>query len=445
MHIVIVGNGIAGSTAARFIRKQSDHQITMISDETDYFFSRTALMYVFMGHMRYQDIKPYEDWFWDKNRIGLMRATVSSIDTGQKQVYFEGERPPLGYDKLILATGSRPKRVKWPGEDARGVQSLISWQDLELMEKQSARTKKAVVVGGGLIGIEMAEMLLTRGIHVTMLVREAGYFRNVLPAEEAEMLSRHIREHHVDLRLETELASIQKNDSGRVQSVKTRSGETISCQFVGITIGVVPDLGLCAPATGIETDRGILVDDYLQTSIPDVYALGDCAQLRAPQPGRGAIEPVWYTGKMMGEVAARNLCGEPTPYRPGVWFNSAKFFDIEWQTYGVTPAKATENTASLYWQHPSQHKAIRLLYDADSLALTGVNTMNTRYRHELCDAWIGHGTPVPEVLPQLRRANFDPEFFRAYEGELIRQWNERHPGQRVRARKRSPVAAFFGL
>lgn len=445
MHVVIVGNGVAGSTAARYIRKQSDHQVTMISHETDHFYSRTALMYVFMGHMRYQDIKPYEDWFWDKNRIELMRATVSSIDTGQKQVHFEGGRPSLAYDKLILATGSRPRHVNWPGEDSKGVQHLITWQDLELMEKNAPKARHAVVVGGGLIGIEMAEMLHSRGIGVTLLVRESGYFRNVLLDEESAMLDRHIREHGIDLRLESELTSIQANDNGRVQSVKTKDGETIKCQFVGITIGVLPNIELATPQTGIETDRGFLVNDYLQTNQPDVYALGDCAQVRAPQPGRGAIEPVWYTGKMMGEVAAANVCGEATPYRPGVWFNSAKFFDIEWHTYGATPAKIPESMDSLYWAHPSRHKAIRLIYDRESLALTGVNTLNTRYRHEVCDAWIGQGTPINEVLPHLRKANFDPEFFKAYEKELLRLWNERFPAKAVKQPKRQAIAALFGL
>ena len=445
MHIVIVGNGIAGSTAARFIRKHSDYEITMISHETDYFYSRTALMYVYMGHMRYQDIKPYEDWFWDKNRIALRRATVTGVDTAQKQVHLQGDDQPLSYDKLILSTGSYPRKARWPGEDSKGVQHLITWQDLELMEKNTPKARHAAVVGGGLIGIEMAEMLHSRGIGVTLLVREPGYFRNVLLDEESAMLDRHIREHGIDLRLETELVSIQANENGRVQSVQTRDGETIQCQFVGITIGVKPNIDLATPETGIETERGFLVNDYLQTSQPDVYALGDCAQLREPQPGRGAIEPVWYTGKMMGEVAAYNICGQATPYRPGVWFNSAKFFDIEWHTYGTTPAKIPASMDSLYWEHPSAHKAIRLMYDRESLALTGVNTLNTRYRHEVCDAWIGQQTPITEVLPHLRKANFDPEFFKAYEDELLRLWNERHPEQPVKRPKRNAITALFGL
>ena len=160
-HIVIIGNGIAGITAARMIRKLSDDRITVISGETDYFFSRTALMYIYMGHMEYRHTKPYEDWFWKKNRIELKRAWVSSVNFDAKKVLFSkgGE---LAYDKLILAIGSQSNKFGWPGQNLKGVQGLYSYQDLELMEENTKNIRRAVIVGGGLIGIEMAEMLHSR-------------------------------------------------------------------------------------------------------------------------------------------------------------------------------------------------------------------------------------------------------------------------------------------
>ncbi len=171
MHIAIIGNGISGVTAARFIRKRSDHKITLISAETDHFFSRTALMYVYMGHMRFEDLKPYEDWFWDKNRIGLKRAFVSKIDTSHKKLIFSNQEE-LTYDKLVIACGSAPNKFGWPGQDLKCVQGMYSYQDLESMEIASKGLQHAVIVGGGLIGIEMAEMFHSRHIPVTFLVRE---------------------------------------------------------------------------------------------------------------------------------------------------------------------------------------------------------------------------------------------------------------------------------
>ncbi|MEO1253363.1 MAG: FAD-dependent oxidoreductase, partial [Bacteroidota bacterium] len=183
-HIVIIGNGIAGITAARNIRKLSEDQITVISGETDHFFSRTALMYIYMGHMKYQNTKPYEDWFWEKNRIELKRAWVRAIDLDKKGISFD-DGGSLSYDKLILATGSQSNKFGWPGQDLRGVQGLYSFQDLELMEENTKSVEHAVILGGGLIGVEMAEMLHSRNIPVTYLIREKNFWGNVLPKEES--------------------------------------------------------------------------------------------------------------------------------------------------------------------------------------------------------------------------------------------------------------------
>jgi len=157
-HVVIIGNGIAGITAARHIRKFSDKKITVISAETEYFFSRTALMYVFMGHMKLEHTQPYENWFWEKNRIELKQAYIDEVDFKNKALFsVEGEE--ITYDQLILATGSVTNFREWKGQEVKGVQGLVSKQDLELLEENSANLKHAVIVGGGLIGVELAEML----------------------------------------------------------------------------------------------------------------------------------------------------------------------------------------------------------------------------------------------------------------------------------------------
>ncbi|HNH30657.1 MAG TPA: FAD/NAD(P)-binding oxidoreductase, partial [bacterium] len=218
--IIIIGNGITGTTVARHVRKRSDQPITIISGESDYFFSRTALMYIYMGHMKYEHTKPYEDDFWKKNEIQLRRGLVERIVPAEKQIYLKNGEA-MKYDKLVIATGSVYQTFGWPGQNLQGVQGLFSLQDLELMERNTKSVKRAVIVGGGLIGIEMAEMLISRGIHVTFLVREKSYWDNILPAEESDMINRHIRAHHVDLRLNTELQEIRGNDKGRVDAIVT--------------------------------------------------------------------------------------------------------------------------------------------------------------------------------------------------------------------------------
>lgn len=440
MHIAIIGNGVSGITAARFIRKLSDHQITVISAETDYFFSRTALMYIYMGHMRFVDTQPYEPWFWEKNRIDLRKGWVERVDFHQKQLAFT-DGSSLGYDKLILATGSAPNKFGWPGQDLQGARGLYSYQDLEYMEAHSEGLQRAVIVGGGLIGIEMAEMFHTRHIPVTFLVRESSYWNGVLPPEESEMVNRHIREHGFDLRLNTELKEIVDDGKGRACAVITNSGERIDCGYVGLTAGVHPNIGFLKNSA-LEIDRGILVNEQLQTNLPDVYATGDCVQLRNPHPGRRPIEAVWYTGRMMGETVAHTICGHAQAYDPGIWFNSAKFLDIEYQIYGDVPAQQPEDIESLYWEHPDGRRSIRINYRREGGAVTGFNLMGVRYRHEVCEKWIAEQTNIEDVLQQLGLANFDPEFYREYEQEVVQLYN-RQSGRQLQLRQKRGLNAVI--
>ncbi len=198
-HVVIIGNGVAGITAARHIRRISDKKITVISAESEYFFSRTALMYVYMGQLKWQHLKPYEDWFWDENRIELKLAHVEKIEPASKMLFLRGEEK-MSYDKLILATGSVPRFLGWEGENLKGVQGLVTKQDLELLEENSRNCKNAVIVGGGLIGVELAEMLHTRNIPVTMLIREKAFWQNVLPLQDAQLISRHVESQGITLK-----------------------------------------------------------------------------------------------------------------------------------------------------------------------------------------------------------------------------------------------------
>ena len=420
-HIAIIGNGISGVTAARHIRKLSDHKITLISAETEHFFSRTALMYVYMGHMRQQDVKPYEDHFWSKNRIDLKFGRVLKVDADNNKLIFD-EGEDLEYDDLIIACGSKPNKFGWPGQDAEGVQGLYSWQDLQSMEKNTKNINRAVIIGGGLIGVEMAEMLLTRKIPVTFLVRENKFWGGVLPEEEGKLVSNHIISHHVDLRFETEMEEVIVDKLGRAKGVKTKSGEIIDCEFVGLTAGVSPNTEFLKDSK-IDLKRGVLVNEFLQTNISNIYSIGDCAEFHQHPTDRKNIEQVWYTGKMMGETVAQTICGTKTSYKPGVWFNSAKFFDIEYQTYGWVWNELKDNEAKLYWEHSEGKKCLKLIYDKNTNALLGCNVFGIRLQHKLFDHWIKNKTDIATVVTNLEKANFDPEFYENHFPEIKQKFN----------------------
>jgi NADPH-dependent 2,4-dienoyl-CoA reductase/sulfur reductase-like enzyme len=435
MHLVVIGNGVAGITAARHVRKLDPAaRITVISDESDHFYARTALMYVYMGHLTRGHTKPYEDHFWPKNRIDLVRDRVERVDTPAKRLELR-DGPPMTYDRLLVATGSIPRFAGWPGENLRGVQGLYGLPDLETMERDTRNVRRAVVVGGGLIGIELAEMLHTRGIHVTHLVREAHYHASVLPEEEGRMVEREIRRHGIDLRLETELREILGDAEGRVRVVATTRGEEIPAEFVGIAIGVAPNVAFLE-GSGIDIDFGVLVDRQMRTSVPDVFAAGDCAQQHDPPPGCLPTEPIWYAARHQGAIAAHNICGSARTYLPGPFFNSAKFFTIEYQTYGRVPPRPAAGTESLYWVHADGRRSIRVVYEEGGGAVLGFIVMGIRYRHAVCEQWIRDRAPLPTVLRNLGAANFDPEFFDQFEGEVVAAYNERFPDHLIRLERR---------
>jgi NADPH-dependent 2,4-dienoyl-CoA reductase/sulfur reductase-like enzyme len=415
LHAAIIGNGITGVTAALELRKlQPDWKISLISGESTYHYSRPALMYIFMGHMTYQDTKPYEDHVWADERIDLVRDWVTEIDTDGKQLSLH-RSGKLGFDKLLLATGSKSNRFGWPGQDLDGVLGLYNLQDLKALHDVIGRAKHAVIVGGGLIGIELAEMLHSRGVHVTFLVREKSYWNNVLPAEESNMVNRIIRDAGFDLRLKSEMKQIIDDGNGRACAVETGTGERIECEIVGLTAGVSPNIDLVKDSS-IETGRGIQVDWSLRTNIPDVFAAGDCAELVTEGDARNVLQQVWYTGKQQARVAAEVMAGSDTRYEMGIWYNSAKFLDLEYHTYGKVNLHVPDEQ-NLFWEHASGLHSIRIVYTDEGVI--GFNTMGLRYKHRVCEAWIAEGRSVEYVLEHLSEANFDPEFFRRFESEAI--------------------------
>ena len=417
MHVAIIGNGVTGVAAAKRIRQlQPDWKISLISGESTHHYSRPALMYIFMGHMSYKDTKPYQDHFWKINKIDLIRAWVTQIDIQNKKLILHN-RNLLEFDKLLIATGSNSNKFGWPGQDLEGVQGLYDLMDLRLLYENIKNANRAVIVGGGLIGIELAEMLHSRNIEVTFLVREKSYWDNVLPEEESMMINRVIRYEGLELRLQTELKEIVDNGNSRVGAVITSKDEKIDCELVGLTAGVSPNLDLVRESA-IDTGRGVLVDWSFRTNIPDVFAAGDCAEIVTEGEQGNLIQQVWYTGKMQGKVAGEVITGWDSVYDPGVWYNSAKFFDLEYQTYGKVSNVPVENENNLYWEHPDHRHAIRIITKDE--VVIGINVMGLRYRHKVCESWIKDNRALDYILDNLQEANFDPEFYDKFEQDIKR-------------------------
>ena len=414
MHYVIIGNGVAGIEAALTIRRRyspSEARISVVSEESDYFFSRTALMYAYLDLMTRKDLEPYERKVYKEQKIALLNARAVDIDAEDKNVTLSNGQN-LQYTKLLLAVGAKPNLFDWDGiPDVKdGLVHFVSMQDLDDCERLTPSTKKAVVVGGGLIGIELVECRHHHGVDVTFLIREPWYWPMALGKEEGDMAADHIRKHGIDVRLKEEMSRVNVDEKGRVKAVETNKGETLECQMLGICVGVhankewlkecthKPDLG-----------RGILVNRAFETSLPDVYAAGDCAEI-VDDSGR-VIETIWYSAKLHGKVAALSMMGDEVHYRRPLFYNSSKFFHIEYTTVGdVTDVPA--GTRSLYRRDPDREVSQRILYKPDGTVI-GFNMLGSRWNHTMLEHWVKERRSIDYVRKNLKQAQFDVEFGRA--------------------------------
>ena len=266
-------------------------------------------------------------------------------------------------------------------------------------------------------------MLHSRNIHVTFLVREDSYWNNVLPAEESAMVNRIIREQGFGLELGANLASIEDDGRGRCAAAVTDDGRRFDSQIVGLTAGVSPNVAV-TKNSGIPVGRGVLVDWTLKSEVDGVWAAGDCAELVNDGETRNTIQQVWYTGKMQGEVAGDNIAdpdGGPRRYDPGIWFNSAKFLDLEYQTYGQVNFRVP-GEQNLYWEHPRGKHAARLVHVDGQLI--GLQTMGLRWRHEIAERWLDEKRAVSDVIDGLSQLAFDHELGIRHEPAMARRFRE---------------------
>ena len=396
MHVVIVGNGVAGITAALAVRaKDPQVEITVVSGEGDYFFSRTALMYAFMDQMQRRDLEPYERHVFREKRITLRRGWVTDLDAeGRRLTLADGGA--VRYDKLLLATGSRGRRAEWERK-LDGVVNFVTLQDLEACERLTPGTKRAVVAGGGLIGVELVECLVHHKVATTFLVREATYWPAALSPEEGELVAAHIRAQGVDLRLGTEVTSLE--GEGRLSGVVTTAGDKIDCEMVGVTIGVEPNVEwLRGVKTPPELGRGVKTDGGFRTSLPHVFAAGDVAEVN------GRIEPLWYAAKRQGAAVARSIMGETVEYGSPTYYNSAKFFHLEWTCAGETKGPGR------FKKLAGREASVRVL-ERDGF-VTGFSMLGSRWNHRVLVKWLEEKRRTEDVMGRLSEAQYDVEFGR---------------------------------
>ena len=320
MKHVIVGCGIAGITTAETLRQQdSSAEITMIANEPYYY--RAALSFFMKGKIDEQEVyaKP-ENWYKDFNII-MMNGVVTSVDTQNKSIFLQNSNQ-INYDKLLIATGANPFVAPWPGVELDGVCTYRSLDCVKRFLKHVKEgAKKAIVIGGGFLGVELVDDFVQMGLDVTLLLREDQLLELLFDNAASEIIKKQMQIDGVNIRFATEAESF-KGENGKLTGVVLKGGELIDTDVLGIAIGIKANIEFLK-GSNIELDRAVLVNDKMETNIKDVYSAGDVCAIFDQSTNRYRPTRTWLPCALQGEIAALNMLGQDIVYNEGVFFNAS--------------------------------------------------------------------------------------------------------------------------
>ena len=309
---VILGAGAAGISAAEAIRRADNNgEIVCVTAETAGYYSRPGLAYYLSKELGEKSLYPFTKTDFKKKRINLYQNAVVRIDTSNQEVLFE-DRKRMRYDRLLVALGAQAVQPEVPGNGLEGIVYLDSMEQTQHMIKKARWAKTAVVVGGGITALEMVEGLHARGVHVHFFLRGRNYWGRVLDPIESKIILERLIKEGVSVHVNTELDQIL-GKRGKVSAVVTKDGRTIKTSLVGFAIGVRPRKRL-AELSGLEVNRGVKVNEYMEASAPGVFAAGDVAEVYDPEAGQYVVDSLWHIARSQGIVAGLNMAGQKQAY-----------------------------------------------------------------------------------------------------------------------------------
>ncbi|MCL6446998.1 MAG: FAD-dependent oxidoreductase [Armatimonadetes bacterium] len=323
---LIIGNSAGAVGCIEALREvDGTGTIALISDETRHVYSRALIPYYLEGKIERagMDYRP-PDFYTRHGVTPFLGKEAVGVDFDRKEVELAGgER--IGYGKLLLATGGRPFLPPLPGLDRQNVFTFLSLDDVLAIEKALPGVKNAVVLGGGVIGLMAAEVLSKKGLDVCVLELAGRVLAPVVDETASALVEDLFRKNGVKIYTETTIKEIRGAES--VEEVRLTDGRTIPAGLLIIAVGVVPRVEL-VKGTGIRVNRGIVVDQRMQTSVPDVYACGDCAEVYDFAAGHHKLLPLWPNAYAGGRIAGFNMAGRPRKYEWGTGMNATHFFDF---------------------------------------------------------------------------------------------------------------------
>lgn len=312
---LVIGGGVAGTTAAETIRQHDKRgSIAIISDEPHRFYSRLSLSKAnfFLEKLPLEKIWLKNEKWYEGEEVTLLASKKATVlDPTRKEITRE-DGQKIGYEKLLLAVGGTPDKWDAPGSEKPGVFYMRTVDDAQAIMALARRAKRAVIIGGGFIGFEMTEMLKLSGVEVTLIIREAHYWDPVLDQESGQMIEAALEKGGVEVIRNMEAVAVLGEE--KVESVQLKNGGEISCDMTLVGIGVSTPADWIKNA-GIAVGRGILTNEYLETSALDIWAAGDAAEFNDILLSERIQLGNWVNAQNQGRVAGLNMLGKKTPFR----------------------------------------------------------------------------------------------------------------------------------
>ncbi|MFZ5903419.1 MAG: NAD(P)/FAD-dependent oxidoreductase [Chloroflexota bacterium] len=316
---VVLGSGVAGIAAIEAIRSvDTAAEIVLVGDDPFGYYSRPGLAYYLTGEAGEKQLYPFTTGDFQRLKIRYVKGRAAKVLRDEHQVEID-DKGRLSYDRLLIAVGASAVPLTVPGANLEGVVKLDHLTDARRIEQLARRARRAVVVGGGITALELVEGLISHRVEVQYLLRGDRYWSNVLDASESQIVEHRLREEGVELIHHAEVVEVL-GKRGRVTGVRLLDGRTLQCDLLAYAIGIQPRTELAKKA-GLAVDRGILVNEYLQTNDPDIFAAGDVAQVYDPLSGRSILDSLWGPAREQGWAAGLNMCGRKQAYVKGAPFN----------------------------------------------------------------------------------------------------------------------------
>ena len=331
---LLIGGGLASATAAETLRKEgAEGKITIISAENFLPYHRPPLSKSFLLEVQEEDrILVNKEDFYHENRIDVILNTKALRVHPQRKTVETDSAGEFHFSKLLIATGCCLKKLSVPGADLSGIYYLRTIASAKALRQAMEKAKKAVVIGGSFIGMELASTLAQKGIKVTLINQESIVFDKLHSPEISEFFTDYYRARGVEIFCGETIKEIQGKK--RVKRVVTNTGKEFLCDLVAIGVGVVPETEFLR-GSGIDMDDGIIVDEYMQTNNQDVYAAGDVANFFDPVFGKHRRIEHWDNAIKQGQIAARSMMGKRQAYRAVSYFFS-DVFDLTFNFIGDT-------------------------------------------------------------------------------------------------------------